>query len=284
MSPLNNLLSVTLEELLYDFSDPIISRALIVGALVSLSSAMLGVILVLKRYALIGHGLGEVGFASAALASLIGLGDYSLALSIPLVCLSSVLIMRLDRKSGMGGDVLIGIFSTAALALGVIASKLTTGYTGIFNSMFGSVFGLTKGYVWAACVLSAVIIALFVILYNKLFAVTFDETYARAADMNADGYQFIISLLTSVSVVLGMKVMGAMMISSFIIFPALTARKLARSFRGMILWAVAAALVSFLCGMVLSYVTDLPTGACVVSVSLALMLIVYALSAFRIKK
>ena len=276
--------SLTFAGLIRDFSSPMMARALIVGALVSLCSAMLGVILVLKRYALIGHGLGEVGFASAALASLIGLQDYSIAVSIPLVCISSLLIMRLDRKSGMGGDVLIGIFSTAALAVGVIAGKYTTGYTGIYNSMFGSIYGLSSGYVAGACALSAVIILVFVLLYNKLFLVTFDETYARATDVNADSFQFIISLLTSVAVVLGMKVMGAMMISSFIIFPALSARKLARSFKGMIIIAVIVAFISFLTGMLLSYIADLPTGACVVAMSLVIMLASMAISAARVKK
>lgn len=274
-------MKLTLSTVLADFMSPMMLKAMAVGVLVSLCAAMLGVILVLKHYSLIGHGLGEVGFASAAIAGLIGLGDYSLAVSIPLVTLSSILIMRFDRKSGMGGDVLIGIFSTAALAVGVIASYYTTGYTGVYNSMFGSVFGLTKGYVWASAILCAVIILTFVLLYNRLFSVTFDETYSRATGMNADGYQFLISLLTSVSVVLGMKVMGAMMISSFIIFPALTARRLARSFKGMIAGAVITAVVSFLLGMVVSYFTNLPSGACVVAVNLLIMLVVFAVSAIR---
>jgi len=264
---------ITFRGLLEDLTSPIMLKALTVGTLVSLCCAMLGVILVLKRYALIGHGLGEVGFASSAVAALIGMQDYSLLISVPLVCLCSLLIMRLDRKSSLGGDVLIGIFSTAALAVGVIAGKFTTGYTGMFNSMFGSIYGLSAGYVVGACILSTVIILLFVLMYNRLFAVTFDETYARATDMNADSFQFVISLLTSVSVVLGMKVMGAMMISSFIIFPALSARKLARSFKGMIVIAVIVAFISFLTGMLLSYITDMPTGACVVAMSLIIMLL-----------
>ena len=123
-------MKITFSQVLADFSSPMMLKAVAVGMLVSLCAAMLGVILVLKRYSLIGHGLGEVGFASATIAGLIGLSDYSLAVSIPLVTLSSILIMRFDRKSGMGGDVLIGIFSTAALAVGVIASYYTTGYTG----------------------------------------------------------------------------------------------------------------------------------------------------------
>ena len=279
MSPLNNLCAVSFSDFITDFTSPLLLRAFSVGALVSLCSAMLGVILVLKRYALIGHGLGEVGFAAAALAALIGLEDYNLAFSIPLVCLTSILIMRLDRKSGLGGDVLIGIFSTSALALGVIASSFVKGKNVVFNFMFGSLLGLTRGYVIAACVLSLTVIAVFVLLYNRLFAVTYDETYMRATGQSADIYQFIVSLLTSVTVVLGMKVMGAMMISSFIIFPALTARRFARSFRGLIIAAAVDALISFIAGMIVSYYANLAPGACVVAASLVLMLLAFTCTA-----
>ncbi|MBR4235430.1 MAG: metal ABC transporter permease [Clostridia bacterium] len=260
-------------------------KSLAVGTLISLCAAMLGVILVLKRYALIGHGLGEVGFAASAFAALIGLQNYSVLVSIPVVCASSVLIMRLDRKSELGGDVLIGIFSTAALAVGVIMTRYTTGLKSVYDTLFkGSVLSLSNGDVISACVLSVIIIAVFVLLYTRLFAVTFDETNARASGMNEDGYQLIISILTSVSVVLGMKVMGAMMISSFIIFPALSARRLARSFRGMIICSAVIAVVSYFAGTLISFITDLPNGACVVAASLVLMLICMAFSAVRLKK
>ena len=267
---------------------PITLRAFFVGALVSLCLAVMGVILVLKRYAMIGHGLGEIGFASTALAAIIGISGYSLAVSIPLVCVSSLLIMYFDRKSTMGGDVFIGIFSTVALAVGVILGRFTTGYS-VESGLFGSIYGVSDGYMIGVIALTAAILLVFMLLYTRLFAVTFDETYARAGEMKADMYQFIISLLTSVAVVLGMRVLGAMMISSFIIFPALTARKLSRSFKGMILIAALTALVSFTLGMLISVLSQmasrsLPVGACTVLVSLILMLLSMGFSAMRSKK
>ena len=275
MSSLNALLNVFDQEFFLMLKTPLVRNALFVGALVSLCAALLGVILVLKHYALIGHGLGEVGFAAMSVASLIGLGDYPLVVAIPVVCISSILIMRINQKSGMGGDVLIGIFSPSALAVGVLASAYTSGYSGVYNSMFGSLYAVGKSDVVFSVSLSAAVILIFLFLYNRLFSVTYDETYARATDMNADLYQFLISLLTSVSIVLGMRVMGAMMISSFIIFPAITAKRLARSFRSMLMIAVIVALVSFFVGVTISLAVEspsLPTGACVVSVSVLIMM------------
>ena len=285
MSSLNSLLSVFDEEFFLMLKTPLVRNALLVGALVSLCAALLGVILVLKHYALIGHGLGEVGFAAMSAAALIGLGDYPLVVAIPVVCLSSILIMRLGQKGGMGGDVLIGIFSTSALAVGVLASAYTSGYSGVYNSMFGSLYAVGKNDVVFSVSLSVVVILIFLFLYNRLFSVTYDETYARATDLNADLYQFLISLLTSVSVVLGMRVMGAMMISSFIIFPAITAKRIARSFRSMLLIAVAVALFSFFVGVAISLAVvtpSLPTGACVVSVSVIVMLATFLFA--KVKK
>ena len=268
-------------------SSPLTLWAFVVGGLMSLCLGVLGVILVLKRYALIGHGLGEIGFASTAVAALIGLGNFSLAVSIPLVCLTSLLIMLFDRKSGMGGDVFIGIFSTVALAVGVIAGRFTDGYS-VETSMFGSIMGVTRGYMWAVIGLCVVLGGVFALLYTRLFAVTFDETYCRACGVKADRFQFLLSLMTSVAVVMGMRVLGAMMISSFIIFPALTARRLSRSFKGMIIISAVSAVVSFTLGMGISALSELgtrhlPVGACVVVSSLAVLLIAMGASSFRRK-
>lgn len=290
-SPLNQLIAaqVTFFEII---AHPIFLRALIVGTVVSVCAAMLGVILVLKRYALIGHGLGEVSFAAMSLAALIGLSEYQLIVAIPLVCLSSILIMRLSQRGLMGGDVMIGIFSTAALAAGVLAASFVKDYSGsMLNGMFGYITGLGEWDVWLSLILSALVVLAFTLLYNRLFSVTYDEVYARASGLSADSYQFIISLLTSITVVLGMRVIGAMMISSFIIFPAMTARRLAKSFRGMILCAMAVALISFLAGITVSNLVEsmnpairLPTGACVVAASVAIMCAVYAATGVRAKK
>ena len=268
-------------------SDSITLRAYFVGALVSLCLAVMGVILVLKHYAMIGHGLGEMGFASTALAALIGIGEYSLAISLPLVCVSSLLIMYLDRKSSMGGDVFIGIFSTAALAVGVILGRFSTGYS-MESGLFGTIYGVSDAYMLAVIALSAAILVVFALMYKRLFSVTFDETYARACEGKADSYQFIISLLTSFAVVLGMRVLGAMMISSFIIFPALTAKRLSRSFKGMIVIAALTALVSFSLGMLISIFSQLggpslPVGACVVLTSLLIMMITMGMTAMKKK-
>jgi len=287
MSSLSMLLSVHEPDFIHILSNPIVKNALLVGAMVSLCTALLGVILVLKHYALIGHGLGEIGFAAMSIASLIGLGDYPLAAAIPAVCISSVMIMRINQKSGVGGDVLIGIFSTTALAVGVLASAFTSGYSGVYKNMFGSLYAIKDSDIWVSLILTSVVVVTFCVLYNRLFSVTYDETYARATDVNADLYQFIISLLTSVAIVLGMRVMGAMMISSFIIFPAMTAKRIARSFKGMLVTAVITALVSFILGMSISLLVEgatLPTGACIVSVSVIIMLITYLVTGIRVKR
>ena len=212
---------------------PFLQRALVVGMLVSLSAALLGVILVLKRYSLIGHGLGEVGFASLSLSS--ALGWPQMAVSVPMVGLGAVFIMWLSSKKKIGGDAAIGVISTAALSFGVIV--------------------------------------MFVLLFNRLFSVTYDEVNAQATGVNVDMYQLVIALLTAVTVVLGMRMMGTMLISSLIIFPAITARRLVGSFKAMTIVAAVVSVVCFFIGLCVSFVFSLPTGASVVGVNLIALLV-----------
>lgn len=248
---------------------PLYRNALIVGILVSVCAAALGVVLVLKKYSMIGHGLGEVGFFAMTLASLVGLGDRPLLLAIPLCVLAAVGILYLNGKNGMSGDALVGLISTGALAAGVILQTMVSGFKqDVYSAMFGSIYGMTPDDVILSVVLSAAVILVFVLMFNRLFSVTYDEIYARASGVPANLYQFILSTLTAVTVVVGMRMMGAMLISSFILFPALTARGLTRSFKGMVAAASLISLVSFLGGMIVSFLTDLPTGACIVAVSL----------------
>lgn len=253
---------------------PLYRNALIVGILVSVCAAALGVVLVLKKYSMIGHGLGEVGFFAMTLASLVGLSDRPLLLAIPLCILAAIGILYLSGKNGMSGDALIGILSTGALAAGVVLQTMIKGFKqDVYSALFGSIYGMTPDDVILSVVLSAAVIAVFVLMFNRLFAVTYDEVYARAAGVPTGIYQFILSALTAVTVVVGMRMMGAMLISSFILFPALTARGLTRSFRGMVIAAALISLFSFIAGMLVSFLTDLPTGACVVCVSMLLFLI-----------
>ena len=249
-------------------SNPLIARALVVGALISLCAAMLGVVLVLKRFALIGHGLGEVGFAAVAIAMAAGVAP--MAVAIPAVVAAGIFIMWLNERAHTGGDAAIGMVATAALAVGVLVSSLSSGFKNdVYNYMFGSLYGISAGDVWLSVALSSVVIALFLLFFHRIFAVTYDEIHAQATGVNVRFYHFMISFLTAVTVVLGMRMMGTMLISSLILFPALTARRLVGSFKAMTLAAAVISVVCFLIGLVLSYALDLPTGASVVGVNLA---------------
>lgn len=260
-------------ELLDMFSYPFIQRALIVGLLVSLCGALLGVILVLKRYSLIGHGLGDVGFASTALA--VALGLPILPVSIPVVVVAACLIMFYSQKIKSSGDIAIGMVATGALASGVVITALSGGFNvDVSNYMFGSILAMSSLDVTLSLILSVVIIILFVLCYNRLFLITCDEAFARASGIPVGFYQFVIALLTALTVVLGMRMMGSLLISSLIIFPAVIARKLAASFKAVVITAVICSMLCFICGIILSFVVNLPTGASIVLVNIFVLAVV----------
>ena len=249
------------------FSYHFIQRALIVGVLVSLCAALLGVSLVLKRYSMIGDGLSHVGFGALAVASAFHLAP--LAVAVPVVVLSAVLLLRLRGSARVKGDAAIAIISSSALAIGVIVVSVTSGMnTEVSAYLFGSILSLSRGDAVLSVILSLVVIVLFVLLYPRLFAVTFDETFARATGTRADLYNTLLAVLTAVTVVLGMRMMGALLISSLIIFPALGAMKLCRSFRSVILCAALISVVCFVFGMIASYVFETPSGASIVAADL----------------
>ena len=251
---------------------PFMYRALIVGVLVSLCAALLGVVLVLKHYSLIGHGLGEVGFAALALAVALGLPPMTVA--IPMVVIASFLIMYLSQRAGSSGEIAIAILSTAALSAGVMITSLSKGFNiDVSGYMFGSILAMTESDVYLSAGLSALVLLMYGLLFNRLFAITYDEVNARATGVNVTMYQFVISFLTAITVVLGMRMMGTMLISSLIIFPAITAKRLAGSFKGMTVAAAVISVICFLIGLCVSFLWSLPTGASVVGVNLAALLI-----------
>lgn len=242
-------------------------RALLVGALVSLCAALLGVSLVLKRYSMIGDGLSHVGFGALAIASALHLAP--LAVAIPVVMLAAVGLLRVSQSSRLKGDALIALLSSSALAIGVISVSLTTGMnTEVSSYMFGSVLSLSRSDTILSVLLSLAVLLLFVLFYPRLFAVTFDETFARATGTKAQRYNTLLAVLTAVTVVLGMRMMGALLISSLIIFPALSAMRVCRSFRSVILCAACISVGCFLVGMIGSYFLSTPTGASIVVVNL----------------
>ena len=255
-------------------------RALIVGVLVSLCAALLGVSLVLKRYSMIGDGLSHVGFGSLAVATAMGLSP--MAVTIPVVVASAFLLLRLSSRGKLKGDAAIAMISTGALAVGVIVLSLSTGMTSdVNNYLFGSVLAMSASDVRLSVVLAAVVLVLFAVFYRRIFAVTFDETFARATGGHAEWYNMLLALLTAVTIVLGMRVMGAMLISSLVIFPALTAMRVCRSFRGVTLCAAAVAVVCYFVGLCGSYWLSTPAGASVVVVNILAFLVFAAIAKLR---
>lgn len=242
-------------------------RALVVGILVSLCAALLGVSLVLKRYSMIGDGLSHVGFGALAIASALNLAP--LAVAIPTVIVAAVLLLRLSQNSRVKGDAAIAIISSSALAIGVISVSLSTGMnTEVSSYMFGSILSLSRSDAILSVVLSAAVLALFALFYPRLFAVTFDETFARATGTRTELYNTLLAVLTAVTVVLGMRMMGALLISSLIIFPALSAMRVCRSFRAVIVCSALVSVLCFVAGISASYFIETPTGASIVAANL----------------
>lgn len=250
------------------FSYHFMQRALIVGVLVSLCAALLGVSLVLKRYSMIGDGLSHVGFGSLAVATAMGLSP--MLVTIPVVVIAAFLLLRLSSRGRLKGDAAIAMISTGSLAVGVIVLSMSKGMTSdVNNYLFGSVLAMSASDVKLSIVLAIIVLILFLVFYRPLFAVTFDETFARATGSHAEAYNMLLALLTAVTIVLGMRVMGAMLISSLVIFPALTAMRVCKSFRSVTICAAIVSVICFFIGLVLSYLLSTPAGASVVVVNIA---------------
>ena len=254
------------------FAAPFFVRALIVGLLVSLCSSLLGVSLVLKRYSMIGTGLSNVSFGCATVA--LALNVAPLYISVPVVVLAAFLLLRISENSKIKGDSAIAMISSGAVAIGVMAVYMTSGVTNdVCGYMFGSVFSLTGADAVISALLSVIVVVLFVLFYNRIFAVTFDESFANATGTNAGIYNAVIALLTAVTIVLGMKMMGTMLISSLIIFPALTSMRVCKSFKSVILCSGIVSVICFAAGMVLTVAFDTPAGASVVVTNIAAFLV-----------
>ncbi|MGF7145110.1 zinc transport system permease protein [Anaerotaenia torta] len=254
------------------FSYTFLVRAVVVGLLVSLCAALLGISLVLKRYSMIGDGLSHVGFGTLAIAT--AMNAAPLAVSIPIVILAAFLLLRISENSKIKGDAAIALISTSALAVGVVVISLTTGMnTDVCNYMFGSILAMSKDDVALSIVLAIVVLVLFVLFYNKIFAVTFDETFARATGTKTGLYNMLIAFLTAITIVLGMRMMGALLISSLIIFPALTSMRTCKTFRSVTICSAIVSVICFFTGVVISYVYATPTGASVVIINIAAFLV-----------
>ena len=250
-----------------------IQRAILVGSLVSLCAALLGVSLVLKRYGMIGDGLSHVGFGVMTVATALGLTT-PLYIAIPGVMLFAIILLKLDENSKVKSDSAIAIISSSALAIGVAITSLTTGLnTDLCNFMFGSILAMSKMDVIISVVVSIIVAILFIVYYRKLFIITFDEEFAKANGLKVKRYTNLIALLTALVIVVGMRMMGTMLISSIIIFPALTAMRLCKSFKKVVVTSAIISVVCFLVGIYFSYVYNISAGAMIVIVNLIAFII-----------
>lgn len=272
-----------IETILEMLSYPFMVRAFVVGVLVSLCSALLGVSLVLKRYSMIGDGLSHVGFG--ALAAAAALNAAPLAVAIPVVVVAAVLLLRVSGSSKIKGDAAIALISTSALAVGIMVISMTTGMnTDVYNYMFGSILAMSRQDVEMSMLLSLVVLILYVFFYTKIFAITFDETFAQATGVRANLYNTMIAVLTAVTIVLGMRMMGTLLISSLIIFPALTSMRVCKTFRSVTVSSAIVSVVCFCIGITVSYFFATPAGASVVIVNLLTLGVFSAAGALRNQK
>ena len=263
------------------FSYNFIIRAFIVGLLVSLCASLLGVTLVLKRYSMIGDGLSHVGFGALAIAASLNLAPLEVA--VPVIIIAAFLLLRLSENSKINGDAAIAIISSTSLAIGVVCVSVSGVNTDLNSYLFGSILATTNADAIMCALLALVVIVVFVIFYNKIFAVTFDESFSKATGLKTGVYNTVIALLTALTIVIGMRIMGTLLISALIIFPALSSMRVCKKFKSVILCSGVLSICCFFVGMCASYSFDTPTGASVVIVNAVVFLIFRLIEIARTK-
>ena len=262
------------------FSQSFLMRALIVGVLISLCCALLGVSLVLKRFSMIGDGLSHVAFGAMAIACAANVAP--LYFSLPIVLVAAFLLLRMNEKGKIKGDAAIALISTGALAVGVMVTSMTTGMNiDIYNYMFGSILAMSDSDVVISVIISVVVSALFLIFYNEIFSVTFDESFAQATGTKTSVYNMLLAGLTAVTIVIGMRMMGALLISSLIIFPSVTSMRLCKSFKSVVISSTIVSIVCFVTGLIFSVRYEAPTGASVVCINIILLVLFIIASKLR---
>ena len=260
-----------INDILEMFSYSFMIRAVIAGLLISLCASLIGVSLVLRRNSMIGDGLSHVGFGSFAIATILGFSPVEFA--IPVVIIVSFLILRLTDNSKIHGDSMIALISSSSLAIGTFLVSITGVNTDINNYLFGSILSISSKDLILSIILSIVVILLYVFSYNKIFALTFDEKFAKSIGINTNFYNMIFASLCSVVVVLGMRLMGSLLISSLIIFPTLSSMQIFKKFKSVVISSVIVSLISFMIGITISYLNATPTGATIVIINLVIFIL-----------
>ena len=267
-----------MEQLQYYLAYPFVRYALVVGVLIALCSSLLGVTLVLKRFSFIGDGLSHVAFGAMAIASVLKIANATVFI-MPVTILTAILLLRTGQNTKIKGDAAIAMLSVGSLAIGYLLMNIfstSTNITGdVCSTLFGSttILTLTVQEVWTCVILSVFVIAFYVIFYNRIFAVTFDENFTKAIGKKANAYNLCIAVITAVIIVLAMNLVGSLLISALIIFPALSAMRVIETFKGVVIWSAVISVVSALIGIVIAILCSTPVGSTIVAVDIVVFLV-----------
>lgn len=253
-----------------------IQRAYIAGAFVAALCAMLGLFLVLRKLSLIGDGLAHVSFGAIALALFFGI--YPFYIAIPIVLVASYFILRLSEKAKIYGDAAIGIVSSVGIAAGVLLASLSRGFNvDLFSYLFGNILAVSSQELWLSVVLSLFVLFFIIFFYHDLFSTAFDEDYARVSGIKTERINLLLMFLTSLSVILAIKLVGVMLVSSLLILPAVTSLQIVKKFKMAMLVAVIVAVISVLIGITISFFADLPAGAGIVILNFLFFLVFFGI-------
>lgn len=267
-------MSTMIETLKLYLQYPFVRYALIVGVLIALCSSLLGVTLVLKRFSFIGDGLSHVAFGAMAVAAVLKLSD-SMLFVLPATVLCAILLLRTGQNTKIKGDAAIAMISVGALAIGYLLMNLFSTSSNLSGDVCSTLFGstsiltLTKTEVWLCAVLSVIVVITFILFYNKIFAVTFDEGFAQATGVKAGMYNLLIAVIIAVIIVLAMNLVGSLLISALVIFPALSAMRLFKSFRSVTICSAILSVICALTGILISILAGTPVGSTIVAVDIA---------------
>lgn len=263
--------------------------ALIVGVLIALCSSLLGVTLVLKRFSFIGDGLSHVAFGAMAIAAVVGLTN-DMPLILAITTLSAILLLRSGQNTKIKGDAAVAMISVGALAIGYLLMNLFSKSSNISGDVCTTLFGsvsiltLTLTEVWLSIVLSSVVIVIFVLFYNKIFSVTFDENFAKATGVRTGLYNLLIAVVIAVIIVLAMNLVGSLLISALVIFPALSAMRVFKSFRSVTICSAVFSVVAAFLGILIAIVAGTPVGSTIVATDIAGFVIFLAIGTIAKRK
>ncbi len=270
-----------IEKLALYLQYPFVRYALIVGVLIALCSSLLGVTLVLRRFSFIGDGLSHVAFGAMAIAAVLNLTNEML-LILPVTVISAVLLLRTGQHTKIKGDAAVAMISVGALAFGYLIMNIFSTSSNLSGDVCSTLFGSTsiltldRKEVWLCAVLSVLVVVIFVLYYNRIFAVTFDEDFSVAAGMNANACSLLIAVVTAVIIVLAMNLVGSLLISALVIFPALSAMRLFKSFRGVTICSAVLSVICAFLGIIISILAGTPVGSTIVAVDVAAFVLCFA--------